>query len=197
MGPLVCEAAHMRTLVLADARPYPPLRELLPLHVKDLEAVICLGDLTFYDLLALETLDLPKFGVYGNHCIGTYLQRLGIQNVHDQAVQLPDGRSLIGLEGCPPYKKSPFCYPQERASEIIAAWPRCDIVISHSPPYGIHDDSDEPDRTSHHGWHGLRHYIETQQPQWVLHGHTHPDPDWTQLGQTQIVHTWRWRIIDL
>jgi Icc-related predicted phosphoesterase len=132
-------------------------------------------------------------GVYGNHCAGSYMKLLKIANVHD-AVADWGGLRFIGMEGCPRYRKGPIQHTQEQASEKMQRWPKADVVLSHAPPLGVHDD---PDRASHTGWEGLASYARRHSPSFVLHGHTHPESDTDLLGSTQVLWVWRYRLLEL
>ena len=65
----------LRALVLADETPYIPVEQLLD---RDIDLVLCLGDLTRVDLEPLGTARLPKLGVHGNHDDGGEFTGLGI-----------------------------------------------------------------------------------------------------------------------
>ena len=72
----------MKTLVLADRPPSRPIKEILAEN-PDIELIITLGDLYFYDIQELANIThIPKIGVYGNHCDGRYMDMLGIINLH-------------------------------------------------------------------------------------------------------------------
>ncbi len=44
-----------------------------------------------------------------------------------------------------------------------------DILITHSPAFGIHDDSDQ----AHQGFKALNWLIKIAKPRYMFHGHTH------------------------
>lgn len=187
----------IRVLALADRRTYPPLREILAEHSQEIDLIVTLGDLDYHDLHALDQYrHIPAIGVYGNHCAGSYMPLLGIINAHHSLVTML-GAQFVGMEGSPRYKKGPFQYSQEQAAGHIEQWPHVDVVLSHTPPYGVHDDSDDEEKPSHHGWHALRSYIDEHKPKYVLHGHTHPEQDTTHIGDTQVMWVWRHRFLTL
>jgi Icc-related predicted phosphoesterase len=73
-----------------------------------------------------------------------------------------------------------------------------DILITHSPPQGIHDDDDLP----HHGLRALNYLLNWAQPRYMLHGHTmfyreNLKSHITQYGRTQIVNVYPFRIFDM
>lgn len=181
-----------RALVIADRRPQPPLRQWLE---TDHDLVITLGDLDIHLLDPLFSHPKPKVGVYGNHCV-RYMDKLAIENLHLREWKW-QGLSFIGVEGCPRYKKGPYQYTQDEMSQMLEDAPRADVVISHSPPYGVHDAFEEPDDALHHGWHALSSYIKTHNPRLVLHGHTYPDQNITMIENTAIVYVSGAAIVEL
>lgn len=180
-------------LAIADRPPRTPIKETLAKY--PIDAIVTLGDLAIQDIRDLETVtDIPKFGVYGNHDSGTYMPELGITNLHLQTAQL-GGITLGGFEGSVRYKADSYApmYTQQEASELIQQLPAVDVLISHAPPRGIHDEP-EP---AHQGYDALRWYIEQYHPSFLLHGHTYPTESVTTLGATQIVYIHEDQVIEL
>jgi len=111
--------------------------------------LICtLGDLDYFSLQELEKVtNIPKIGVYGNHCSGNYFDSLGIHNLHLNTFK--HTRLVFGgFEGSICYKESAYAkmYTQEEAEEMLKDFPAVDVILAHSPPYGIND---EPNSSSH------------------------------------------------
>ena len=73
-----------------------------------------------------------------------------------------------------------------------------DILITHSPPFGIHDDTD----LAHNGLKALNWLIRTVKPRYLLHGHTHfyrkniSDSE-TTINGTTIINVYPYKIIDI
>jgi Icc-related predicted phosphoesterase len=72
-----------------------------------------------------------------------------------------------------------------------------DILISHSPPFGIHDDDDQ----AHNGLKALNWLIRVAKPRYHFHGHTHfyrnnLEKSETVLGATTIINVYPYRVID-
>ena len=73
-----------------------------------------------------------------------------------------------------------------------------DILISHSPPFGIHDDTDP----AHIGLRALNWLMRIAKPRYLLHGHTHfyrnniSQSD-SQAGSTRVINVYPYKIIDL
>jgi Icc-related predicted phosphoesterase len=136
--------------------------------------------------------------VYGNHCSKTYFSDLGIENLHARILQFKD-KTILGIEGCVRYKEDSYAalYTQEEMFSILKDFPKVDIVITHAPPFGIHD---EPNDMTHQGWKALREYIEKYQPDYVLHGHTYPSKGEVvvdMIGKTKIIYIYQDKVIDL
>ena len=73
-----------------------------------------------------------------------------------------------------------------------------DILISHSPPFGIHDDSDP----AHHGLKALNWLIRIAQPRYHFHGHTHVykrnlENIETTVGLTRIINVYPYKTIEV
>jgi Icc-related predicted phosphoesterase len=72
-----------------------------------------------------------------------------------------------------------------------------DILISHSPPFGIHDDSD----LAHNGLKAINWLIRIARPRYLFHGHTHfykqniASPE-TTIGITKIMNVYPYKIIE-
>ncbi|MCT6736592.1 metallophosphoesterase family protein [Rhodococcus qingshengii] len=183
----------MRTMILADRDAGVDL--LATIAENDVECVITCGDLYAYHIRDLAAVTIPKFGVYGNHCDRGYFDELGITDLHRRRGTLPNGMSVVGLEGCVRYKNEPdVLYTQEEYAAMLSSYPwKIDVVVTHAPPEGVNDESDP----AHVGITALRKYVDVVGPQYLLHGHTYPDPPLEQVGRTSIIYTHGMRIVTL
>lgn len=73
-----------------------------------------------------------------------------------------------------------------------------DILITHSPPFGIHDE----DSQSHRGLKAVNWLIRIAQPRYHFHGHTHfqrqnLSPSETIRGLTKIINVFPYKLIDV
>ena len=73
-----------------------------------------------------------------------------------------------------------------------------DILITHSPPYGIHDD----DTQAHRGLRAINWLLRIARPRYHFHGHTHfyrqnLAPSVTRLGPTEIVNVYPYKLIEI
>ncbi len=186
----------MKILAIADRPPREKVEVILSKNPIDI--IITLGDLEQTELAGLENVtNLPKLGVYGNHCSGMYFEPLSITNMHLKTFEF-GGLIFGGFEGCVRYKKNPYTkmYTQEEASELLKDFPYVDVMLVHCPPFGVND---EPDEVAHQGYKALRTYVEEMKPKYLLHGHTYPTDGTmvTKLGDTQILYVHQDKLIEL
>jgi Icc-related predicted phosphoesterase len=184
----------MRLLVLADEESWLPLPALVTSHRPD--AVVTLGDLEPDVLDPLGRFDLPVLGVYGNHDDGRYLDAANTTNLHLHSTTV-GGLVFAGFEGCVQYTPGTpaLQYTQKEAARLARKIPRADVLVSHAPPRGVHE---EPDDRAHEGFDGLRDYVERVRPRLHLHGHTPAPPRGTALlGATRVVHVVGHQVIEV
>ena len=184
----------MRLLILADEESWLPLAALVRSHRPDV--VLTLGDLEPDVLDPLGRFrGLPVLGVYGNHDDGRYLDAANATNLHLRSVSI-DGITFAGFQGCVRYTPGAHLqYSQREAAKLVRKVPPADVLISHAPPRGVHE---EPDDRAHEGFDALRAYDERVAPRLHLHGHTPAPPRRAQrLGSTLVVHVVGHAIMDI
>ncbi len=102
-----------------------------------------------------------------------------------------------GFQGCVRYKDNPeaIMYTQAEATQLMQGFPRVDVFLSHCPPRGINDEEE----IAHQGFDALRNYLDTQQPEVWLHGHTYPTNETvvTQHGPTKIEYVFEYKLLDI
>ena len=178
---------------MADAGFKPSVFKLAEIHKVDI--IITLGDLLPIDLKGLETVAIPKIGVYGNHDTYKYMPSFNIINLHCTKLEL-NGLTFTGFEGCVEYRKHSIepMYSQKEATKLINKIPKVDVFISHCPPRGINDDNDV-----HQGWDALVKYIKRKKPKVLLHGHTYQTEKKLirQYKETRIEYVYGYRIVEL
>lgn len=185
----------MKILAIADRPPKNSIGETV--LKENIDLIITLGDLEYTQIAELDFInDIPKIGVYGNHCTPGYMEQLGIIDLHLKTVEL-NGITFGGFEGSHRYKKDEFAkmYTQEEALGLMVDFPYVDVFIAHSPPAAINDEDDP----AHQGLLALRHYLDRCKPKYFLHGHTYPTQEniVTEYNDTQIVYVSADRIITL
>lgn len=154
------------------------------------EMLIGCGDLPFYYLeFLVSAFDCPLVYVKGNHdggpqhrSDGRIISRVqGGVDLHRRAMVV-EGCFLAGLEGSMRYRPhDPLMYTErEMTLEVARFLPRLmwaqsrlgrrlDVLVTHSPPYEIHDDKDLP----HTGFKVFRTFMRYLKPRYLLHGHVH------------------------
>jgi uncharacterized protein len=183
----------LRALVLADEPPFLPLARLV---ARNVDLVLCLGDLTRVDLEPLASVRLPKLGVHGNHDDGEEFTGLGIESVHLRRIEVC-GLCFGGFSGSHEYRNATgerLTWSQKQASKKLRRFGHVDVMLAHSPPLGVNDDADDP---AHVGLTGLREYIEREQPAMLLHGHTYPPLPVERFGATAVRHVRGHRFVTL
>jgi hypothetical protein len=185
----------------------------------DVDLVLGCGDLPFYYLEFIVTmLGGPLFYVIGNHANAVrkrYAPRAewqypgGCENIDGRVVRY---RKLLiaGLEGSMRYNRNPdFQYTErEMAWKMWRLAPALvlnrllygrylDILITHAPPYGIHDLEDR----CHQGFQAFRTFMDRFRPRYLIHGHVHVySPNQTVESiyrQTQVINTYGHRTIEI
>jgi uncharacterized protein len=186
----------LRLLAIADRAPSRRVRDII--NETPVDAIVTLGDLELSQIRDLELItDIPKLGVYGNHCSGSYMDTVGLVNMHLNTATIK-GITFGGFEGSVRYKDSAYAkmYSQEEASALLKNFPRVDVMLTHCPPYGINDDVSD---LSHTGFAGLRAYLDEHRPAYLLHGHTYPTEAniVRQYESTKIEYVFGERILEI
>ena len=183
----------------------------------DVDLVLSCGDLPRYYLEYVVTmLNVPLFYVMGNH--GKELERAhddgrvtppgGCKDIDERVVEF-GGLLIAGLEGSMRYKQGPYQYTQRQMERKAGRLGikllrerllkrRClDILITHSPPLGIHDGQD----LCHTGFAAFLGFMQRHQPQYLVHGHSHLynplQPTTTHYGNTVVVNAFPYRLIEV
>lgn len=189
----------------------PALRETYPAP----GLLVGCGDLPYEYLEFLVTVyNLPLLYVPGNHDPEYHLPdprsyAQGCDNLDGRLLTVR-GLRVAGLGGSVVYQPgSPNQYSQTqftlRALRLLPRllWLRLrgqplDILITHSPPWGIHDDDDPP----HRGLKGLNLLLQWARPRYLLHGHTlfyrqNLQSHTTRVAQTEVINVYPFRALEI
>jgi Icc-related predicted phosphoesterase len=184
----------------------------------DLKLIIGCGDLPFYYLDFLTSaLDVPIAYVLGNHDGGPQYtsdnrKLTGVDGgtyLHGQVVQVQN-LILAGLDGSMRYRpRAPYMYSETEMRGQIARlvpqllWNRqrygryLDVLVTHSPPFGIHDRDDLP----HTGFKVFLQLLRVFKPRFHLHGHIHlyrRQKDYqTRFGETEVINVYPYRVLEI
>jgi uncharacterized protein len=179
------------------------------------DLILGCGDLPSYYLdYLVSKLDVPLYAVHGNHDAAPPLEgsagfeACGARWIGGRGVRI-DGLLMAGFDGSLRYNHGPY---QSSQGEMHAAvrgmvpWlllnrvrygRYLDILLTHAPPRGIHDESDR----CHTGFDAFNWFVRTFQPRYHLHGHIHlydrRQTTVTRVGATEIVNVYPFRELTL
>ena len=185
-------------------------------HFKDVELILGCGDLPYEYLEYLVTmLNVPLFYVPGNHDpkfdTGSAATRVQGGSSLDLKTVRHKKFLIGGFGGCIRYRPDGINqYTQSEAyARAFAMLPKLlinriqfgrplDILISHSPPFDIHDDTD----LAHNGLKALNWLIRLTKPRYHFHGHTHFFKNnimnaETTIGITKIINVFPYKTINV
>jgi Icc-related predicted phosphoesterase len=184
-------------------------------HFGDVRLILGCGDLPYTYLENLLTmLNVPLLYVPGNHD-PEYNPRNPITRAEGGSnidLKLARHRGLLigGFGGSVRYRPDGVNqYTQAkanwRARRLLPglAWNRIrfgralDILITHSPPFGIHDEQTQ----AHQGLAAINWLIRTAKPRYHFHGHVHFQrgnlaPSETVLGTTTIMNVYPYKVFE-
>ncbi|RJP81104.1 MAG: metallophosphoesterase [Desulfobacteraceae bacterium] len=197
---------RIRLLSVSDV--VRPLQEIKgdEKSLQEIDLILSCGDLPPEYLTSLAvSFGAPLFYVCGNHDI-RFMEKKpqGCMDIHGRLVKTK-GIRILGLEGSIWYNGGPYQYKEMQMRSIIrrlrfTLWMKkgVDIVISHAPPKGIHDQPDP----CHLGFASFRRLIDKYQPRYFIHGHIHRDfQDFsdriTTVKRTRVVNTYGFCFLDI
>ncbi len=190
----------------------------LAARIGEIDFVVSCGDLPMHYMeYVTSTLNVPSFYVRGNHDVYEVGDGGAIKTEPEGWINLDlrraryRGVTLAGLEGCLRYKPGvPLQYTQND-QRLRAAWLMramllpilrgrrgVDILVTHAPPYGIHDATD----LAHTGFHAHEWLIRAARPRYLLHGHQHRNyaplqSHETVVGDTLVINAHPSRILEI
>jgi Icc-related predicted phosphoesterase len=185
-------------------------------HFQDVDLILGCGDLPYtYLENLLSIINVPLYYVPGNHD-PIYLPNRPLTYAEgglnlDLKTASAKGLLLAGLGGSIRYRPDGVNqYTQEQAFyraytlifrllvNQIRYGRKLDILITHSPPFGIHDE----DSQAHQGLKALNLLIRVVRPRYHFHGHTHfyrnnLEDSVTQVGQTTVMNIFPYKVIEI
>lgn len=212
----------MRVLAVSDKVEPILYSPAVSARVGKVDMVVACGDLPFYYIEYLMTmLGRPTYFVYGNH--GREIQftsgkgdtwnqstaPMGAHDLHRTTVKEGD-LLLAGLEGSMRYNQGPGAQYTDgemwrniyRLAPLLLAnrirhGRYLDVLVTHSPPRGIHDKTDLP----HTGFVSFLAFMRWFKPRYLLHGHIHlyrhDEITQTRYCDTEVINVYPYRILDL
>ncbi len=185
-------------------------------NFRDVDLVIGCGDLPYtYLEFIVSILSAPVIYVPGNHdpqynpdnsaSIAEGCTNIDLKLVRARGLTLAGAGGSIRYqpEGVNQYSQFEMFLRLTRLAPRLA-WHRLikrepvDVLVTHSPPFGIHDDDDP----AHTGFKSLRALVKIFRPRYLLHGHTlfykqnlvSPETDY---GGTRIINVYPFRRIEI
>ena len=208
----------MKLLAVSDAVVKTLYRPNIAEQYGHIDCVIGCGDLPYYYLEFLHSAFTASCLLYvrGNHdedvqytSDGRALREpAGGIDLHCQLEQVADV-SFAGLEGSMRYKNDArlMYTEQEMRRQVLKLSPQLalhqlrynrpvDFLITHSPPFEIHDMTDR----AHTGFRVFRTLIERFKPRYLLHGHVHDHfsnrPKITRYHETLVINVYPYFYLD-
>ncbi len=198
----------MKILALSDEVSSVIHGSSLKKHFGDVDLIIGCGDLpASYLEFVVSILNVPMVFVPGNHDPDRYVIPGG-ESIDGRVVE-KNGVLIAGLGGSIRYKpKGRHQYTQGemsfRVSYLLASYMirtggrrALDILVTHSPPFGVHDGTD----AAHIGFASFHPLLKIGKPQMMLHGHMHILPNihdtQTTCYHSEIINVFPYRLIEI
>lgn len=184
-------------------------------HFRDVDLILGCGDLPYTYLEYLITvLNVPLYYVPGNHD-PEYKPHISLSYAEggsnlDLKIASAKGILLAGFGGSIRYRPNGTNqYTQREAffracvllvrllGSQIRHGRQLDILIAHSPPLGIHDDTE-----AHQGLKALNFLISATHPRYLFHGHTHfyrnnLEDFITQVEGTTVMNIFPYKVVEI
>ena len=183
-------------------------------YFSDIEMILGCGDLPFAYLENLVSfLNVPLFYVPGNHDPNHHAEKAHVEGGSNLDLKLVRHKKFLiaGFGGSVRYQlDGTNQYTQTEAYlRAFRMLPRLtlnrlnyrrtlDILITHSPPFGIHDEETQ----AHQGLKAINWLIRIAKPRYHFHGHTHfqrrnLSPSETVRGLTKIMNIFPYKVINV
>jgi Icc-related predicted phosphoesterase len=204
----------MRVLTVSDKVEKPFFKEdLLREKCLGVRLILACGDLPSYYLeYLLNSLNVPLYYVPGNHDEELHLKKKpfasGCESIDERVIAFK-GWLLGGLGGAFHYRNGKYLYTEKQMQRKVRRMiPRMalnkikykrylDILITHAPPFGIHDEQ----TLAHRGFKEFLKFMKRYRPAYLIHGHTAPDAEnemaTSHYLSTRIMNTNNYRILDI
>jgi uncharacterized protein len=207
----------MKILLISDCVVEHIYSSSIAERMKDIDFIISCGDVPSYYLeFIVSILNKPLFYVKGNHCVEKICSEAGtVSGIPEGCININqkifEYKSIIimGLEGSMKYNGREYQYTDAQMSwKINKLKPKLylnrifkkryvDILVTHAPPYKIHDQED----ICHRGFKSFNGFIEKFKPRYLIHGHIHiygTKNEWiTDINGTKVINAYGYRIIEI
>ncbi len=171
-----------------------------------IDLIVSCGDLKAAYLSFLATMvSVPVLYVHGNHDDKYEIDPPeGCICIEDQIYEF-NGIRLLGLGGSHRYKPGDNQYTNKQMRKRVRRlryklWRSkgFDILVTHSPARGVHDDED----LCHQGFHVFNELIEQYHPKYFVHGHVHMNygrkfPREDLVGDTKVINAFEKYVVEI
>lgn len=196
----------MKILIVADT--VDPLlydhfrRDRFP----DIKLILSAGDLpAWYVSYLMSVFNTPLYYVRGNHDYDYDREPPeGGDNIDASIVKFK-GLTMLGFEGSMFYHspravqrtEKQMWWQWQRLRLKLSLIKKLDLVLTHAPPYGIHDSDDQ----CHKGFLTFSKIIHKYKPKYFIHGHTHLNYGIKQkridvVNNTTVINGYGYHILD-
>ena len=172
----------------------------------DLALILACGDLPpGYLSFLTHVTGVPLYYVNGNHDIrNAATPPAGCVDLHGRLLNFK-GLNILGLEGSMWYNDGPYQYTERQMRRVIrrlrsTIWWQggLDVVVTHAPPRGIHDERD----LCHRGFVSFRWLIDKYRPGYFIHGHIHkkfqtPEERISVVGATRVINSYGYHLLEI
>jgi Icc-related predicted phosphoesterase len=170
------------------------------------DLIISCGDLKASYLSFLATMvPVPVLYVHGNHD-DKYENNPpeGCTCIDGEIFEF-EGLRILGLGGCHRYKPGTNQYTNKQMRKRVRRlrfklWRSkgFDILVTHAPARGLHDDEDP----CHQGFHVFNELIERYHPKLFVHGHVHMNygrkfPREDVVGETRVINAYEKFMVEM
>ena len=199
----------MKILIISDKIEESFLNtDLSKLRLKGVELILACGDLpSSYMEYMVSILNAPLYYVLGNHDQKFYKQHINGCTCVDETTIVFKNRIIGGLSGSIKYAGNKLTYSEmQMHGKIASLFPHLlynrirykryiDILITHSPVLGVHDESTKV----HTGFKALKLFDKRYCPKYHFHGHTivRNNTFKTCFHSTQIINVNPYRIMEI
>lgn len=207
----------MKVLLISDRVVEHIYSNSIAERLSDIDFIISCGDLPPYYLeFIVSTLNKPLFYVMGNHDGCKILTEEGVRsgipegciNLNQRIIEYR-GVIMMGLEGSIKYSGGMYQYTESQMRcKIRRMEPGLyinkifkkryiDILVTHAPPFKVHDRED----LCHRGFDSFNRFIRKYRPKYLIHGHIHTygtENNWlTTRNGTKVINAYGYRIIEI
>lgn len=196
----------MKILAVADEESPYLWDYYQPGRLDGIDLIVSCGDLKQEYLEFLVTMgSAPLLYVPGNHDKGyIHYPPEGCECIDDRLIEI-NGLRIAGLGGCIRYNLGVYQYTDAEMNRRVRSLKHrirraggVDVIITHAPPRGYGDASDN----AHRGFEAFLPLMDQYSPQYLIHGHVHPSygnnlPQSVRYKNTTVYNAVGWHVLEV